>query len=160
MKKRSLCDRMYSTYSIHCTLLTLFVCFILFSWVLSFSTSSRALFRRTSVVLCEAAACLWDLFKSSTSYTVRDGGVTFSCLHLGKQVFHALLWDLVQRWNLQLKNFTFSLSLIRQSLVLLDLGSLDVCRFLQLGSIFFNFLNFWIELGIFFILGRQKQCPR
>lgn len=48
---------------------TLFICFILFSWVFNLSTSSKALFRRTSTLLWTAAACFWDLFRFSISYT-------------------------------------------------------------------------------------------
>lgn len=77
-------------------LLTLFICFILFSWVFNLSPSSKALFRRTSTVLWTAAACLWDLFRLSISYTehiqeritheqftwVMEDGVTFYSLLL------------------------------------------------------------------------------
>lgn len=65
--------------------------------------------------------------------------------------------DLVQSWDLRLKNFTFSFGLSSKSLLLLDLSSLGICHLLQLGSIFFNLLNFWIELSILFILEQQKQ---
>lgn len=51
------------------SMLTLFICFILLSWVFNLSTSSKALFRRTSTVLWTASACLWDLFRSSIFYT-------------------------------------------------------------------------------------------
>lgn len=59
-------------YNVLIDVLALFICFILLIWVFNLSTSSRALFRRTSVLLWLAAACLWDLFRSSTSWTTQE----------------------------------------------------------------------------------------
>lgn len=49
--------------------LTLFICFVLASWDFNLSTSSTALFRRTSAVLWISAACFLDLVRISTSYS-------------------------------------------------------------------------------------------
>lgn len=51
---------------------TLLLCFSLFSSTLYFSTSSKALFKRTSVALWVAAACFWARFRFSNSYLRKD----------------------------------------------------------------------------------------